>query len=106
MTTHYATLGIPPSATADEVRAAFIALSRQYHPDVASIEYHEHYAAITEAWNVLRHSKNRAAYDKTLRLLRTICDMCEGEGVVWVSNGFTRRTARKCTSCDGAGYVK
>lgn len=73
--THYEVLGVPSSATAAEVRRAYLALARQYHPDyhttagegsVASAE--ERMREINLAWQVLGDEDGRAAYDRSLGL--------------------------------------
>jgi DnaJ domain len=63
---HYATLGVRPDATAAEIRDAYRALARRYHPDrdpgAAS-----RMAAINEAYRVLGEPSRRAVYDAALR---------------------------------------
>jgi hypothetical protein len=63
---HYATLGVRPDATAAEIREAYRALARRYHPDrepgaAATM------AQINEAYRVLGEPSRRAVYDASLR---------------------------------------
>lgn len=64
----YATLGIPPSATADEIRAAYRRLARQYHPDYAPDEESSRkFARISKCYMVLRDESLRRRYDELRR---------------------------------------
>ncbi len=62
-TDHYATLQVDPRADAEVVRAAYRALARLCHPDMAGGS-HERMTALNEAWSVLRNPATRAAYDR------------------------------------------
>lgn len=51
---HYAVLGVPTTATDDEIKKAFRKLAIKYHPDKTSVpEHRERYAAITHAYEEL-----------------------------------------------------
>ena len=63
---HYVTLGVRPDASAAEIRDAYRALARRYHPDHAP-EAATRMAAINEAYRVLGEPARRAVYDATLR---------------------------------------
>ena len=66
---HYATLGVRPTASLDEIRSAYRAAVRRTHPDVAdakSTTAHD-MARITEAWSILGDPVRRATYDAQLR---------------------------------------
>jgi hypothetical protein len=61
---HYEVLGIPRTADAAAIRAAYLTLVKRYHPDVAGDEgSDEMMAALNEAHDVLRDPAARAAYD-------------------------------------------
>jgi molecular chaperone DnaJ len=63
---HYATLGVRPDASAAEIRDAYRALARRYHPDLEPAAA-EKMAAINEAYRVLGEPSRRATYDAGLR---------------------------------------
>jgi hypothetical protein len=65
--THYERLGVPPSASADDLRAAYRRLARQHHPDAHGGRTSPDMAALNEAWYVLRDPGRRALYDAALR---------------------------------------
>ena len=52
---YYETLGVPKTASADEIRSAFRKLARKYHPDVAKDKKaaEEKFKEINEAYEVL-----------------------------------------------------
>jgi curved DNA-binding protein len=64
-TDHYETLGVPRSASEDEIRSAYRKLARQHHPDVNKEPgAADRFKAISEAHDVLRDKERRAAYDR------------------------------------------
>lgn len=63
----YARLGLPQSATQDEIRSAYHAAARRFHPDLNSdSRASEIFLQIQEAYETLSHAAKRAAYDKML----------------------------------------
>jgi hypothetical protein len=62
--THYEALGVPVSATADEIRRAYLRQARLHHPDVGGGD--RAMQALNEAWAVLRDPTRRHAYDRAL----------------------------------------
>jgi molecular chaperone DnaJ len=63
---HYETLGVRPDATAAEIRDAYRALARRYHPDRGGADPSA-MAAINEAYRVLGDPGRRAMYDAARR---------------------------------------
>jgi DnaJ domain len=61
---HYQVLGVPPSATPAEVRAAYRAAARNHHPDAGGDP--GRMRALNVAWAVLGDPVRRAAYDRAL----------------------------------------
>ena len=70
---HYEVLGVPEDSRPGEIRAAYLELARQHHPDFhvadppAEREAHvRRMKAITEAWDVLGDTARRRSYDERL----------------------------------------
>ena len=64
---YYEVLGVPRSASADELKSAFRNLARKYHPDVSDEpEAEEKFKEINEAYAILSDNDKRAAYDLSL----------------------------------------
>jgi len=63
---YYETLGVPRTASADELKKSFRKLARQYHPDVArdKKKAEEKFKEINEAYEVLSDSTKRKKYDE------------------------------------------
>ncbi|RIK39696.1 MAG: molecular chaperone DnaJ [Chloroflexi bacterium] len=62
---YYDVLGVPRTATDDEIRKAYRRLARQYHPDINKDPGAEdRFKEINEANEVLSNAEQRAAYDR------------------------------------------
>jgi molecular chaperone DnaJ len=62
---YYEILGLPRTASADEIKQAFRKLARQYHPDVSKEpDAEEKFKEINEAYGVLSDPDKRARYDR------------------------------------------
>src|SRR5712664_4292883 len=63
---YYQTLGVPKTASENEIRAAFRKLARKYHPDVAKDKKaaEEKFKQINEAYEVLGDPDKRKKYDQ------------------------------------------
>src|SRR5271170_3009512 len=65
---YYEVLGVPRTATEDELKKAFRKLARQYHPDVAKgkdkAKGEEKFKEINEAYEVLGDAAKRKKYDE------------------------------------------
>ena len=61
----YKVLGVQRSATQDELRKAYRALAKQYHPDVnpGDKAAEENFKAVTAAYDLLSDEKKRAQFD-------------------------------------------
>ncbi len=68
MADHYAILGVSPTASAAEVRQAYLRLARERHPDRFAdprqkAEAGEFFKHLTEAFNTLGNERTRREYD-------------------------------------------
>jgi molecular chaperone DnaJ len=62
---YYEILGVPRTASSDDLKGAFRRLARQYHPDVNKApDSEERFKEINEAYAVLSDEEKRAAYDR------------------------------------------
>ena len=62
---YYNVLGVPRSASEDEVKRAYRGLARKYHPDVnKSPEAEDRFKEISEAYGVLGDPVKRQSYDR------------------------------------------
>jgi molecular chaperone DnaJ len=64
---YYEVLGVPRTATTDDVKSAYRRLARQYHPDVAKEDpkaAEEKFKEISEAYEVLANDEKRRRYDQ------------------------------------------
>jgi molecular chaperone DnaJ len=62
---YYEILGVPRTASAEDLKGAFRRLARQYHPDVNKAhDAEERFKEINEAYAVLSDDEKRAAYDR------------------------------------------
>jgi molecular chaperone DnaJ len=62
---YYEILGVPRSASSDDLKAAFRKMARQYHPDVNKApDAEERFKEVNEAYAVLSDPDKRAAYDR------------------------------------------
>src|ERR1700691_4737050 len=63
---YYESLGVPRTASADEIKKSFRKLARQHHPDVAreKKKSEEKFKEINEAYEVLSDPAKRKKYDE------------------------------------------
>jgi curved DNA-binding protein len=62
---YYESLGVPRTATQDDIKKAYRKLARKYHPDVSKLaDAESRFKEINEANEVLKDPEKRAAYDQ------------------------------------------
>src|SRR5689334_7597666 len=65
---YYEVLGVPRTATTDDIRKAYRKLARQYHPDVnKSPDAAKKFTEVQEAYDVLADDAKRRMYDQVGR---------------------------------------
>ncbi|HMQ02699.1 MAG TPA: J domain-containing protein [Pyrinomonadaceae bacterium] len=92
MATYYETLKVTPKAGSREIKSAYRKLARKLHPDRnnGSEETARAFAAIAEAYEVLRDPVERSKYDR--RLLRAQFDReTDSDSIFASSNAHARR---------------
>jgi hypothetical protein len=62
--THYQLLGVLPTASTAEIRAAYLQLARRWHPDAGGSA--DRMRALNAAWAVLGDTRRRDEYDAAL----------------------------------------
>lgn len=64
---YYATLGVPPSASAADIKKAYRKLARRYHPDVSrEPDAEARFKEVAEAHEALHDAEHRQAYDEAV----------------------------------------
>lgn len=65
---YYATLGVSPKSSPEEIKAKYRQLAKEYHPDITKDESTaETFAEITKAYDVLSDKEKKDAYDRYFR---------------------------------------
>lgn len=66
MNNPYETLGVPPTASADEIRKAYRKLAKQHHPDLnpGKAEAERRFKDVTAAYDLLSDPDKRARFDR------------------------------------------
>jgi DnaJ-class molecular chaperone len=90
----FETLGLPPTATVDEVKARWKALASQHHPDRGGD---------AEVFNTMRQAYNEAL-KKASKPKK--CQGCNGTGKQSVKEAWSFHSIEmRCKACKGRGEV-
>lgn len=94
MLDYYSILGVTKSATATEIKTAYLKLARQYHPDrfqseKEKKEANDHFTLVTQAYKVLSAEKSKEEYDQLLHL-DSSGKPVEGATLIQARNAFKR----------------
>jgi len=83
MSLHYEALGVSENVTSEDLRQAWRAAARRWHPDhrasgaAGTAEAEAMFKRASDAWAVLRDADLRVAYDEALRVARMpVCSVC------------------------------
>lgn len=109
----YQRLGVHRSSNATEIKEAWRKLSRKTHPDANVTEQTELeqsvqtalFAALSEAYAVLKVPASRKAYDRLLDLTGDECGTCKGKGYNAKNKSFTVRISTPCEECLRTGRI-
>jgi curved DNA-binding protein len=72
---YYQVMGIPRTASEDDVKQAYRTLARKYHPDVSKEkDAEQRFKDLNEAHDVLKDSKKRALYDQYGEAWKAVAD--------------------------------
>ena len=102
---HYEVLGVPPGATTEEIRAAYLRIARtEAHPDKGGDK--DEFIKYNVAYTNLKDPRTRLAHDDMLRLrgvFPELCVLCCGRGVrVRGAQG----AITQCPRCLGTGVAE
>lgn len=86
--THYQRLNVEQGADSSEIKSAYYALSKIYHPDVVGSYAADNFRLITESYDTLTDPKRRAQYDAEIS---TASDLSTIEFSAWAPKGGSMR---------------
>lgn len=95
---HYEVLGVKPSATAVDIKAAFIQMSKKYHPDknMDDPSMHAKFVELNEAYSVLSDLSTRSLYDAGLRgAARYSATHQSSEGPFYYNQSYSEHSSQK-----------
>src|ERR1044072_8278195 len=99
---YYATLGVPPDDTPDDIKKPCPNLAREYHPEVGREPLAElRFKEVGEAYAVLKDPEKRLAYDQIPRPL-----FSRRESTSSSSASASRRPPQWCRSYSSAAKEK
>lgn len=111
---YYEVLGVPPTASDDEVARAFRTLAKRYHPDVQGgpvTEQGERFREIRDAYEVLSNPRQRFDYDDVRAAMRRASVTVDDDALLRAGvaapgrPGVVRWTPAKAVAAIVAGVV-
>lgn len=99
MNNPYLILGVPPSATSEEVKQRYYELAKTLHPDKGGdpVKFKEVVLAYEDC--TVRRQQTKRQW-----LMRPdLCPACDGEGTGLISISFNERRRILCIECNGKG---
>ena len=102
---YYAVLGVPKSASAEAIKAAYRQQARKYHPDVnpGNAAAEERFKALNEAYEVLSSPDHRARYDQLGANWREVAAQQEAQRR-WREQQARARQSPADDEQEGAGF--
>jgi len=99
------TLGVHRGSSPEEIRAAYLAIAKRFHPDInKNAGQHEKFREAAEAYGVLSDRKATSRLLKDYAVRCQVCGACDGVGCK-----LERRSSITawfaCTRCGGAGFL-
>lgn len=93
---HYKTLGIDINADEKEIKLAYIALTKKYHPDIKNDKGStQKYLEINTAYHILSRPKHRTLYDQSIGLPKSILNRPEATEIPPKKTKRARSAANK-----------
>ena len=120
---YYQTLGIPETASAEEIKAAYRKLAMKYHPDrnPGDPTAKESFKNITAAYDILSDPEKKRQYDSPTEVfvddifahraakaavgenVQVVVDVTLADLLTGVQKEVTYHTHRPCATCQGSG---
>lgn len=96
---YYAVLGVPKTASAEEIKKAYRKLARQYHPDAnpGNKQTEEKFKEVSAAYDVLSDAKRRKEYDEARTLFGSGVGGFTGAGVSGPAAAASTSTSATCS---------
>lgn len=97
-------LGVHRAMSLEEIHKAYIALARQYHPDLPSGDKQK-FSIIVGAYSLLKNPTELKHFINQQSGVGTECKVCKGKGAIYKSTGMTGRLYTTCNTCEGSGII-